>query len=227
MASLRSEPLFVQDDEFDDDDDDLRSRRSTMPPRGGTAIEAIDVTEDDDDVQEIPATQATAAPTQPQQPPVQTPQQEPINLEADEGPQRERYYLPIFKKSHYKDEVFNRLRKTYAAIFRRQAGLAMPNSRLKQRLEDIAGTVPSKLIGYVIDRDAKAWVQELRNQKRALHGELQQLETFREALQRPAYQTALGRAVVRDVQAKVDKIEEDLKLRENLVEEMKIFAKMN
>lgn len=139
----------------------------------------------------------------------------------------ERYYFPIFKKWHYKDEVFNRLRKTYAAIFRRQAGLAMPGSKLKQRLEDIAGTVPSKPIGYVIDRDAKTWAQELRNQKKALGTELQQLETFRETLQRPAYQTALGRAVIRDAQAKVDKIEEDLKLREKLVEEMKIFAKMN
>ncbi|KAK4494554.1 hypothetical protein PRZ48_013910 [Zasmidium cellare] len=220
MARGRSEHLFVQDDEFDDDDD-LRSRRSTIPPR--ETIEIVDATEDDDDIQVIPAAQAPT--TQPQPPPAQPPPEAVVDLTGDEP---EQYLLTRFNQRIDKDKVYERLQAAYSKLFKRQAGLAMPDSNLKQRLEDIAAAVTTRPIGYVIDRDQKAWLQKLREQKRALSVELQTLVTFQEeTLDRPQYKRAFRKALLKEAQSKVDRIEKDLKLREKLVEEMKIFAKMD
>lgn len=103
----------------------------------------------------------------------------------------------------------------------------MPDGDLKLRLENIGGSIVTRPIDYVIDRDGKQWGRELKNQKRALKAELDILETFVEnKVRRPGYVQALELGVIRDAQRKVNKIESDLKLREKCIEEMKIFAKM-
>lgn len=127
-----------------------------------------------------------------------------------------------------KDSVYSGLRRSYASIYKRQASQAMPGKALKQRLEDIGGSAGTKPIGYIIERDEKAWVQELRNLKRALKAELEILETFMdEKVQRRTYKEALRQGVVRDAKIKLSGLEEDLKKREKLIEEMKIFAKQD
>ena len=58
--------------------------------------------------------------------------------------------------------------------------------------------------------------------------ELETLEAFlEENLQRAEYKRAFRSALVKEAKTKMERIEKDLKFREKLIEEMKIFAKVD
>lgn len=100
----------------------------------------------------------------------------------------EQYRLTRFNQSIPKAEVYTRLRSKYSKVYKLQSVIAMSDTDLKQRVDDIAGSILTKPIGDVIDRDQKTWAKGLRLQRRALAGEFRVLETFmEEKLQRADY----------------------------------------
>lgn len=242
MATNDNSGLFVAEDDFDDVYD---NGTEPQPPQPAQADQP-----DNGAIAELPDenSRENGQPQGGQQEDNQQnrqPPQETIDLtnEPDDGPGEllqseglkkgpanrvsEMYYLRRFRKDIPKSEVYTRLRKRYSEIFKRQASNAMPERDLKQRMEEIAQKVLAVEIGYLIDRDQKTWFTVLRRARKALQLELQQLEGMLEKLERPERQNAFREGLLSDAQAKVDQIEKDLKTREKLIEELKIFAKLD
>lgn len=189
--------LFVQDVASDDE-------------RPKYADEDHDINHEDDSVVAEPAYRSLS-PT--------PPSQEVIDVDEVE----EQYYLKEFKQWLPRAEVEQRLRAKYVLVFRRQAKQAMPNTQLKQRLEEIVSCArdPSRSIRYIVGRDESTWRKKLRDARNAIQAEHDGVVKFHDdTLRRAEYKQVLGECLIARTRARLRVAGKDLLLRTKIINEM-------